>query len=113
MYLKDLIETNHVFMKLLEHLGKKQRNLIVLCKPKKKTSKSTIIFIIYNFLFLYYVYFIPESKTPKVTSEDNDTMWANFNLDLKEIIQMPEFNVDVVEAKPYDPVSDVSMEDQK
>lgn len=46
-YLKDLIETNHVFMKLLEHLGKKQRNLIVLNKAKKKTSKS-IIYLLNN-----------------------------------------------------------------
>lgn len=45
MYLKDLIETNHVFMKLLEHLGKKQRNLVVLGKPKKKkkVTKSKCI----------------------------------------------------------------------
>lgn len=40
MYLKDVIETNHIFMKLLEHLGKKQRNLIVQCKSRKKTYKS-------------------------------------------------------------------------
>lgn len=44
MYLKDLIETNHVFMKLLEHLGKKQRNLIVKCKARKKKNPKSIIF---------------------------------------------------------------------
>lgn len=40
MYLKDLIETNHIFMKLLEDLGKRQRNLIVQCKPKKTKKKK-------------------------------------------------------------------------
>lgn len=49
MYLKDLIETNHVFMKLLEHLGKKQRNLIVLCKPRQKKTSKSIYFIHGNF----------------------------------------------------------------
>lgn len=62
LYLKDLIETNHVFMKLLEHLGKKQRNLIVQrkAKTKKKTSKSiylmcsiVVITLIVKYLVLY------------------------------------------------------------
>lgn len=51
MYLKDLIETNHVFMKLLEHLGKKQRNLIVLCKSKKKKKSSKSNYEICDILF--------------------------------------------------------------
>jgi len=45
MYLKDLIETNHVFMKLLEHIGKKQRNLIVQYKTKKKKTSKSITFV--------------------------------------------------------------------
>lgn len=45
--------------------------------------------------------------------EDDDTMWTNLNMDLKKIIQMPELVIDINEAKPYDPVSEVSMEDQK
>uniref|UniRef100_A0A2H8TU68 Protein timeless n=1 Tax=Melanaphis sacchari TaxID=742174 RepID=A0A2H8TU68_9HEMI len=94
MYLKDVIETNHVFMKLLEHLGKKQRNLIVQCKSRKKPSKK--------------------SKTAtKIIPENNNSMWDNFSPDLKEIIQIRELVVNVVEARPYDPISEVSMEDQK
>lgn len=95
MYLKDLIETNHVFMKLLEHIGKKQRNLIVQCKTrKKKTSKKT-------------------KTATQVTPENDDDMWNNFSPDLKEIIQIPELAVDTIEARPYDPISEVPMEDQK
>ncbi|KAF0730149.1 protein timeless, partial [Aphis craccivora] len=93
MYLKDVIETNHIFMKLLEHLGKKQRNLIVQCKSRKKTYKK--------------------SKTAtQVTPENNDSMWNNFSPNLKEIIQMHE-QVNAIEARPYDPISEVPMEDQK
>lgn len=44
MYLKDLLETNHVFMKLLEDLGKRQRNLVVQkISKKRKNPKSTYI----------------------------------------------------------------------
>ncbi|XP_050066512.1 protein timeless homolog isoform X2 [Aphis gossypii] len=93
MYLKDVIETNHIFMKLLEHLGKKQRNLIVQCKSRKKTYKK--------------------SKTAtQVTPENDDSMWNNFSTNLKEIIQIHE-QVNVIEARPYDPISEVPMEDQK
>lgn len=56
MYLKDLIETNHVFMKLLEHVGKKQRNLIVLCKTKNKPSKSMDLCEIIPSQFNFYTY---------------------------------------------------------
>lgn len=45
LYLKDLIETNHVFMKLLENLGKKQRNLIVQRKTKKKKATKSMYFL--------------------------------------------------------------------
>ncbi|XP_025415567.1 protein timeless homolog isoform X4 [Sipha flava] len=94
MYLKDLIETNHVFMKLLEHIGKKQRNLIVLCKAKTKVSKKS-------------------KSLPHNTPEDDDTLWNNLSPGLKEIIEIPDLIIDATEAKPYDPISEVPMEDQK
>lgn len=40
-------------------------------------------------------------------------MWANFSPNLNEIIQMSELVVDAIEARPFDPISEVSMEDQK
>lgn len=108
-------------MKLLEHLGKKQRNLIVQrkAKTKKKTSKSILYLIcssvLHYFLFLcYLLLFLESSKTPaQNTSEDNDTMWTNISPDLTNIIQMSELVVNAIEARPYDPVSDVPMEEQK
>lgn len=40
-------------------------------------------------------------------------MWTNLSPDLKEIIEMRELFIDTVEARPYDPVSEVPMDDQK
>lgn len=61
-----------------------------------------------------YVYFILESKVvSQNTPEDDDTMWTNLSPRLREIIQIPELIVDATEARPYDPVSEVPMEDQK
>lgn len=45
-YLKDLIESNHVFIKMLEHYCKRHRSLVVQKKPKvvkrKKKPKSKL-----------------------------------------------------------------------
>lgn len=58
--------------------------------------------------------FLLESKsTAQVNPEDDDTIWNNFTLDLEEIIKMRELIVDANEVKPYDPISEISMEDQK
>jgi len=40
-------------------------------------------------------------------------MWNNFSPELREIIQTHELAVDAIEARPYDPISEVPMEDQK
>lgn len=45
--------------------------------------------------------------------EDDDTLWSNVGSSLKEIVQIRELLVDAIEARPYDPVSEVPMEDQK
>jgi len=61
-----------------------------------------------------YIFIFLESKPPsQVVTEDDDIMWTNLSQDIKEIIQMCEGVIDVNEARPYDPVSEISMEDQK
>lgn len=40
-------------------------------------------------------------------------MWNDFSSDLKEVIQMNDLVVDALQSRPYDPVSEVPMEDQK
>jgi len=40
-------------------------------------------------------------------------MWNSFSPDLKEIIQTCDLIVNAVEARPYDPISEIPMEDQK
>lgn len=61
-----------------------------------------------------YEFFVLESKViSQNTPEDDDTLWTNLSPGLREIIQIPELIIDATEAKPYDPISDVPMEDQK
>lgn len=104
-------------MKLLEHLGKKQRNLIVQKKVKKKRSKSIYLKNMVNLFSICIFQFFVESNVKLTTKvdpvEDNDTMWTKFSPDLENIIKLHTLIVDVNEAKPYDPISEVSMEDQK
>jgi len=57
--------------------------------------------------------FLESKATSQDAPEDNDTMWTNFSPGLKEIIEMHELAIDTIEARPYDPVSDVPMDDQK
>lgn len=40
-YLKDLIEANHIFMKMLEHFCKRHRTLVVQKKAKKVRKKRS------------------------------------------------------------------------
>jgi hypothetical protein len=55
-----------------------------------------------------------ESKTAtQVTLENDNSIWDNFSPDLKEVIQIRELVVNAIEARPYDPISEVPMEDQK
>lgn len=63
------------------------------------------------------IFFFLESKVTTQNTqnnqEDDDIMWTNISLDLEEIIKMHELIVDANEIKPYDPISEISMEDQK
>lgn len=59
------------------------------------------------------VYFFLESKPVTRVDQDDDTMWNDFSSDLKEVIQMDDLVVDAIQSRPYDPVSEVPMEDQK
>lgn len=65
------------------------------------------------YLYVYIKIYILESKPVTHIDQDDDTMWNDFSSDLKEVIQMHDLVVDALEARPYDPVSEVSMEDQK
>ncbi|XP_050538805.1 protein timeless homolog [Daktulosphaira vitifoliae] len=97
LYLKDLVETNHVFMKLLENLKNKQRNLIVQRKVKKTNKKI-----------------VKTVKSQATLNNDiEDITWDNIFPTLKKIMQTNNLIVDAVEARPYDPVSVIPMEDQK
>ena len=95
-YLKDLVETTHVFMKLMESMSK-SNHLMVKSKKKRKTApkvrstsqKSTAI-----------------SDNPK----NNEEVWDEVSSLLSSYIQQE--NIAVVES-PFDAASDTSMEEQK
>lgn len=59
-YLTDLIESNHIFMKILEHFCKRHRSLVVqkkvkLQKRKKKTkSRNHLIFLFHSNLYVFF-----------------------------------------------------------
>lgn len=74
------------------------------------TSFIHSIFFLFVILQLH-LYFL-ESKTIIHVDPDDDTMWTDFSSDLKEVIQS-NLVVDTIEARPYDPVSEVPIEDQK
>lgn len=86
-------------------------------KKKEDFQKYNILIhdkFIISLRFKLYTHFFLETKTAtQVTPENDDDMWNNFSPDLKEIIQIPELAVDTIEARPYDPISEVPMEDQK
>lgn len=66
-------------------------------------------------MFPYYLLlFLESSKTPTQNSpKDNESTWTNIIPDLTNIVQMSELVVNAIEVRPYDPVSDVPMEEQK
>ena len=95
-YLKDLVETTHVFMKLMESMSK-SNHLMVKSKKKRKTApknKST-------------------SQKPTTISDNpknNEEVWDEVSSLLSSYIQQE--NIDVIES-PFDAASDTSMEEQK
>jgi hypothetical protein len=87
-------------------------------KQKQKFLKVYAITLFHhNYIYIYiyiYEFFVLESKSlPHNTPEDDDTLWNNLSPGLKEIIEIPDLIIDATEAKPYDPISEVPMEDQK
>ncbi|XKL60560.1 hypothetical protein PGB90_007617 [Kerria lacca] len=95
-YLTDLIESNHIFMKILEHFCKRHRSLVVqkkvkLQKRKKKTKKSEGQNVLNN----------------EATSE-------KWNLLQSRITEILETNADFsVQQIPFDAASEVPFEEQK
>ena len=99
-YLKDLIETTHIFLKLFEEYGKTNRHLIVQKKSRPKKTKK-------------------KRKSAKSDHSDRnpasmslattnfDEIAAEISSALQEKPSLPDH------VSPFDAASDLSMDDQK
>lgn len=100
-YLKDLVETNHIFLKLFEQFGKENRRLVVQKKTKvtkkRKKNKKTA-----------------EKKSAGGDETSNAASMSSFDEIAGEIsstlLQEPTLPDDVI---PFDAASDLPMDDQK
>jgi timeless len=104
-HLKDIVETTHVFLKLMEHMSKSSHVMVSSKKVRKKTTKKS-----------------GGGKTNKTTSQDgfvgeretNEQSWDVVSSELSQILQgrvnggeLPEI------VAPFDATSDVKIDDQR
>lgn len=90
-YLKDLIETQHVFFKMLQKFCQRTGTVVVEEKKRKQRKKK--------------------SKTQKAhTAPTIENLWEEVSLQLPQILAG---QVDQTEVIPYDASSDIPIDDQK
>lgn len=102
-YLKDLIETNHVFLKMLEKISKSDENFVVRTKVAKRSKKNKKK---------------EENNKPSNEGDDgsSELLWSEIigeitdTLDGKISLPLPEEDPDVV---PFSVLSDKSRDEQK
>ncbi|EFX80319.1 putative TIMEOUT/TIM-2 protein, partial [Daphnia pulex] len=94
-YLKDLVETNHIFLKLFEQFAKGNRHLVVQNKSKVPQKRK-------------------KSKPKKKKSEEEETpppIFDEIAVEISSALQeKPSLTDDVV---PFDAASDLPMDDQR
>ncbi|XP_068081977.1 protein timeless homolog [Anabrus simplex] len=95
-YLKDLLETTHIFLKLLEHFCSRSRGVVVQQKQKarsrKKQKSST-------------------ANSQTATVQSGAELWIEMEPQITTILQTPESIPD--DVVPFDPTSDIPVDDQK
>ncbi|KAK3595063.1 hypothetical protein CHS0354_043159 [Potamilus streckersoni] len=98
-YLKDLIETTHLFLKMLEHFSKKTKHLVVEKKKRKKGGRKKK----------------PESKgsnqPSEPTAQEIEDLWDEVSSELSAIFQgraeIPQ------NVSPFDAASEVDINEQR
>lgn len=95
-YLKDLVETLHVFMKLMEHFCKKQRGIVVQNKGKQKRKKKS-------------KKSIPAAKSVPA-SQSNEELWDVVAPQLSVVLANGTIPEDMI---PFDGASDKDIDDQR
>ncbi|KAA0201056.1 hypothetical protein HAZT_HAZT005746 [Hyalella azteca] len=95
-YLKDLVETTHVFLKLLEGMCKKTKHLLVQLPQRKKSSHKRK----------------PEKKAGlPPTPEKLEEIWSSLADELSSVIRGEAGELPVM--VPFDAVSELSEDEQK
>ena len=106
-FLKDLVETTHVFLKLMEHMSKASHIMIsskkTKRKPKPKPAKSG-----------------GAKKSGTSASgdgfvnqgESNERIWDTISLELSRLLQDAGVELPDIVA-PFDAASEVPIEDQR
>ncbi|XP_076324577.1 protein timeless homolog isoform X2 [Tachypleus tridentatus] len=99
-YLKDLVETTHVFLRMLEHQSHNNSHLIVQNKKKrsrknknKKKAKSDII------------------KSQQPSEDQLEKQWEDVSVDLSAVLRGDRTITG--DVTPFDAASEKSLEDQK
>lgn len=104
-YLKDLVETTHIFLKLLEQFCKSNRHVVVQktvrCKSstKKKPKTKSV-----------------SSKKAFPDESNATTLAASFDEisgDISSALQQTENDLQPIDVLPFDAASDVPIDDQK
>ncbi|XP_069509796.1 protein timeless homolog isoform X2 [Ambystoma mexicanum] len=99
-FLKDLVETTHLFLKMLERFCKGKNNLVVQNKKrkgKKKKKKSKALG--------------GPSEVQSKTPEQLEEIWQSLSVELsncaKGLVNLPE------DVMPFDAASEIPVEDQR
>jgi timeless len=100
LYLKDLVETNHVFLKMLEEYSSTSRRILVKSKGKKrkknKSAKKAKK---------------PRKDVPK-TDEDLEELWTTLCQEILLAVESDESADESENVIPFDATSDVPIEEQ-
>ena len=97
-YLKDLVETTHAFLKLMESMSK-SKHLVVKSKKKRKPKS--------------------QKRTKNASSDldgsnkqqDNEKMWDDVSSKLSHVLE--ESEIPSCDISPFDPLSEKSTDQQK
>ncbi|XP_076967171.1 protein timeless homolog isoform X2 [Tamandua tetradactyla] len=97
-FLRDLVETTHLFLKMLERFCRSRRNLVVQNKQKKRKKKKVLDQPI-------------ASGNVSYSPEELESMWPALAEQLQFCAQDPELSLDSM--VPFDAASEVSVEEQR
>ncbi|XP_058163940.1 protein timeless homolog [Dasypus novemcinctus] len=97
-FLRDLVETTHLFLKMLERFCRNRGNLIVQNKQKKRKKKKVL-------------YQPVASGDVSYSPEELQALWPSLAEQLQFCAQDPELSLDSM--VPFDAASEVSVEEQR